>query len=117
MVPSSPTAMEVISRQRGIEEHVAFAFGADAVDEPRSVGAGDQIALRVPGQRADVRFIGLEKGFRLRAGLGGIDAVDGAGIAGGDVQAAGLVEGRDPRCSAASRTCRRSILSSSDFAV
>ena len=38
----------------GIEEHVALALGADAVDEAGAVRAGDQIALRIPCERANV---------------------------------------------------------------
>ena len=51
------------------EEHVAFAFGADAVDEAGAVGAGDEVALGVPGQGADVGFVALEECLRLGAGL------------------------------------------------
>ena len=81
---------------RGLEEHVALALRIDAVDQAGAVGAGDQIALRVPGQSADVRLVALEEQLRRGARLGGIDAVDGSGIAGGDVEPPGGVEGQIP---------------------
>ncbi len=68
----------------------------DAVDQAGAVGACDEIALCVPGQRADVRLVALEEQFGCCAGLGGIDAVDRSGIAGGDVEASGGIEGQIP---------------------
>jgi len=52
-------------------EHVAFALFVYAINEARAIGAGNQIAFCIPGQGADVRFIGLEEEFRLAAGFEG----------------------------------------------
>ena len=55
---------------RRLEEHVALALRIDAVDQSRAVGAGNQVALRVPCQSADMRLVALEKQFRRGAWLG-----------------------------------------------
>ena len=81
---------------RGFEEHVAFALRADAIDEAGAVGAGDQISFCVPGESANVLFVAFEKQFGMGVGICGIDAVDCAGSADGDVELAGGVEGHVP---------------------
>ena len=81
---------------RGFKEHVAFALRTDAIDEAGAVGAGDQVAFRVPRESANVLFVALEKQFWLCVGLGGIDAVDCTGSADGDVELSGGVEGHVP---------------------
>ena len=81
---------------RGFKEHVAFALRTDAIDEAGAVGAGDEVALRIPRERADVLLIALEKQFGLCIGSCGIDAVDGTRAAGGDVESAGGVESHVP---------------------
>ena len=81
---------------RRLEEHVAFALWADAIDQARAVRAGDQVALRVPCERADVLLVALEEEFRLCSGLGGIDAIDRCWPAGSDVKPTCRVEGHLP---------------------
>src|SRR5215469_9228273 len=52
---------------RRFEQHIAFAFGTDAIDKTGAVGAGDQVSFRVPRQGANVGFVALEELFRRRA--------------------------------------------------
>src|SRR5580658_3416178 len=78
---------------RRLEQNVALAAGIDAVDEARAVGAGDEVSLCIPGEIADVGFVALEEELRSSAGFGDVDTIDGGGIARGDVEAAGGIEG------------------------
>ena len=50
---------------RRFKEDVAFAVEIDAVNQAGAVGAGNQIAFSVPGERADVLLVALEKSLRL----------------------------------------------------
>ena len=79
-----------------LEEHVALALRVDPVDQSRSVGAGNQIALGVPRQRPNVLLIALEKSLGLGGGLGGINAIHSSRSARGDIQPPRFVEGQIP---------------------
>ena len=71
---------------RRLIQHETLACRSDAQDQAAGVGADDQVAVRVDGQRARVGFFGLEK-HAARAGWR--HAMDLALIAGGDEQVAG----------------------------
>ncbi len=81
---------------RGFKQHVAFALRTNAIDEAGAIGAGDEVALGVPGESANMLFVALEKQFGTGVGICGIDAVDFAGAADGDVELAGGVKGHVP---------------------
>ena len=68
----------------------------DPVDQTRAVGAGNEVALRVPRQSADVRLVALEEQLRRRAGLSRIDAINRSGISRRNVEASGGIEGQVP---------------------
>ncbi len=78
------------------EQYVALALRIDAVHEAAAVGTGDQVALRVPRQRADMLLVALEELFRLGAGLCGIDPVHRTGAARGDIESPGGIECQVP---------------------
>ena len=74
-------------------KHEAFAAGLDLVYQSTAVRAGDQIALGIHRQHADVGFIAFEENGMLALGS---DAKDFAMIAGGHVEVAGIVENQVP---------------------
>ena len=87
---------------RRLEEHVAFPLRTDAINQPASVRAGNQVGLRVPaplrfpGQAANVLLVALEKELRLCSGLADIYAVNRSRPARGNVKPPGSVEGHLP---------------------
>src|SRR5208337_2514216 len=81
---------------RRLEEHVALALRVDAVDQPRTVRAGDQVALAVPCESANMRLVAPEKQLRRCAQLANVDAIDGSGIARGNIKPPRRVEGQVP---------------------
>ena len=71
----------------------AFAGRRNAVYQAAAIGAGNQVALRIERQHADVGLVALEENRVLALGS---DFVDLAVVAGGDVQVSGLVENEVP---------------------
>ena len=77
---------------RAVEDET-FARGRNAVDESAAVGAGNQIALRIEGEDANVGFVALEK-YRVLAV--GRDAKNLAMVAGSNVEVARLIQSEIP---------------------
>ena len=74
-------------------ENEGFAIGRNAVHQAAAVRAGNQVALGIERQHADVGLVAGEKDRVLP--FGG-DPKDLAVIAGGDVKIAGIIEGEVP---------------------
>src|SRR5439155_13986237 len=69
------------------------AGGRNAINQPATIRAGDQISFWIQGENADVYFVALEE-ERVLAGCG--DLVDFAPITRGDVKISGIIDGEVP---------------------
>src|SRR5215469_16826202 len=89
----------MVQRQRrdfllgGAVEDESLSRWRNAIHQSAAIRTCNQIALRIQGQRANMRLIALEKNRMLALGS---DLVNLAAISGGDVENPGFVESEIP---------------------